>query len=141
MAGRCGEGIAFEFVLPPQGDRIGLDLMEAPAPLARFLNRHAPVPVEFNRAVRMADSVVVIVASASGLDPLRCVIGPLLVTCMAAIFVVITLALTQAYSRVCPAVPGSTLLPSRRRAPRLKLGTHTSHRPTITCCWDRPVSG
>ena len=46
MAGRCGEGIAFEFVLPPQGDRIGLDLMEAPAQLARFLNRHAPVTVE-----------------------------------------------------------------------------------------------
>jgi hypothetical protein len=33
MAGRCGEGIVLEFVLPPQGGPISLDLAEAPAQL------------------------------------------------------------------------------------------------------------
>lgn len=28
MAGRCGEGTALEFVLPPQGGLLGLDLVE-----------------------------------------------------------------------------------------------------------------
>jgi chemotaxis response regulator CheB len=76
MAGPCGEGTALEFVCRRKA-RIGLGVVEAPAQLGRFLSRRAAVPAELNRAVRMADLVVVIAASAGGLDPLRRIIAAL----------------------------------------------------------------
>lgn len=69
------------------------------------------------------NGVVVIAASAGGLDPLRRIIAALPVPCTAAVFVVMHIG---PYPSVLPhLLGGGMLLRSLRMAPRLRLGTYT----------------